>query len=471
MKKYIVFLLTFCLLGITSAALASTGAIWTTDSTCGGVNINLYACKAFVYLNGGPSGGGGGLPDGYYYVKVTDPSTNTLLGQTAGATAQVVNGSFVTCYKLYDILFKASNGQPGYDTTPNNGNEYKVTVSQNALYSGGTTKTDNFKAKCCVDSDGCCTPDNCGGGGGGGGGGTSGSISGTKFLDQNLSGSQDPSVTINTCSGSSTGTEPGIDGWKINLYKWNNTGAPTICSDVTTNSSWSLVGTIFTSGGGAYSFDPIATPGYYAVAEVFPLKPSCGAWQPTSLATCYIVDFSTTFSAITGENFGNICYSTAGLTIGYWKEHAGFGTPKKDPIYNSIGTLGIVLGGGYCSAPMPPYASTDAYVINTTQKAYNIFLLADASGDGKKMLAAQLLGAKLNVEKFTGCGGFNCAIYAGNVSAYFLQSVKAIIAAADGVLCDPTATKTAVTDLITVLDQINNNATTHVLENPAGGCA
>lgn len=94
-------------------------------------------------------------------------------------------------------------------------------------------------------------------------------------------------------------------------------------------------------------------------------------------------------------------------------------------------------------------------------------MICDASGDGRKMLPAQLLAAKLNVIKFAGCN-FNCAIYAGNVSTYFLWSVEDIIAAADAALCDGSA-KSVVTILITVLDKINNNATSHVLENQ-GGC-
>ena len=37
---------------------ALTGAIYTTDPACSGVNINIYASKDDVNLNGGPQGGG-----------------------------------------------------------------------------------------------------------------------------------------------------------------------------------------------------------------------------------------------------------------------------------------------------------------------------------------------------------------------------------------------------------------------------
>lgn len=115
------------------------GAVWTTDVSCTVVNDNVnYATKQDVYLNGGPQGGSNnGLPDGYYYVKVTEPN-GTLLGHISdGVTVHVTNGSFDTCYNLYDLTEFAD--------TSNNGGEYKVWVSQYSDFPGGSTKTDNFK--------------------------------------------------------------------------------------------------------------------------------------------------------------------------------------------------------------------------------------------------------------------------------------------------------------------------------------
>jgi|GEM_PF-3912476 len=60
MKRFITFMSFLVLCGIVPAAFASTGAIWSTDDTCGGVNFNLFQFKDDVYLNGGPQGGGGG---------------------------------------------------------------------------------------------------------------------------------------------------------------------------------------------------------------------------------------------------------------------------------------------------------------------------------------------------------------------------------------------------------------------------
>ena len=56
------------------AAAPLPGAIFTTDATCSGVDLNIYESKDDVYLNGGPSHPrAAGLPDGSYYVQVTEP--------------------------------------------------------------------------------------------------------------------------------------------------------------------------------------------------------------------------------------------------------------------------------------------------------------------------------------------------------------------------------------------------------------
>ena len=44
-------------LGTALRAAPLPGAIWTTDPTCSGVDLNIYASKGDVYLNGGPAHG------------------------------------------------------------------------------------------------------------------------------------------------------------------------------------------------------------------------------------------------------------------------------------------------------------------------------------------------------------------------------------------------------------------------------
>jgi hypothetical protein len=93
-----------------SAALAApvSGATFTTEAACDGTNVNIFPSKDAVYLDGGPAHeGAAGLPNGNYYVQVTEPS-GTVLGKTTTASVSVVGGEFVVCYQLSAIL---SNGQ------------------------------------------------------------------------------------------------------------------------------------------------------------------------------------------------------------------------------------------------------------------------------------------------------------------------------------------------------------------------
>src|SRR5215218_2162033 len=131
------------------AADPISGAIFTTDSACSGVDLNIYGNKDEVYLNGGPAHPhAAGLPDGPYYVKVTEPD-GTLLGTSVGSANEtpvhVTNGEFDQCYQLSDILIKASDQSQGYDDTSNNGGEYKAWVSTEPTFTNSNTKTDNFK--------------------------------------------------------------------------------------------------------------------------------------------------------------------------------------------------------------------------------------------------------------------------------------------------------------------------------------
>jgi hypothetical protein len=133
-----IVVLLFATAGIASADPVS-GAIFTTDFGCTGVNVNLFAAKGDVYLDGGPQKlGAAGLPDGNYFVKVTEPD-GTLLGQSAGADAMVVNGAFVQCYNLFALT--------GFADTANPGGVYKVWVSKNPDFPPAESKTDNFKVQ------------------------------------------------------------------------------------------------------------------------------------------------------------------------------------------------------------------------------------------------------------------------------------------------------------------------------------
>ena len=153
----------FVIIAVTAAVVAGSflaasslraapmpGAIFTTDSTCTEVNVNIYDHKGDVYIDGGPDHpGSAGLPDGNYCVQVTDPSGHDVLGMSDPGAVTVVDGEFVECYQLMAICKTGSSGftLPGFDDTTNPGGEYKVWVSTDCEFANNTSKTDNFQVQ------------------------------------------------------------------------------------------------------------------------------------------------------------------------------------------------------------------------------------------------------------------------------------------------------------------------------------
>src|ERR1051325_4333976 len=131
------------------------GAIFTTETGCTGVDLNIYSSKDAVYLDGGPAHpGAASLPDGSYYVQVTTPDGN-LLGTSVGSGNDmpftVLNGDPLSCYQLAAIVKTAGDlcapGNQGYCTTDNPGGEYKVWISTVSTFDNDSSKTDNFKVQ------------------------------------------------------------------------------------------------------------------------------------------------------------------------------------------------------------------------------------------------------------------------------------------------------------------------------------
>jgi hypothetical protein len=151
-----------------------SGAIFTTDVTGVPVNLNIYAAKEDVYLNGGPGinapDGAAGLPAGTYSFQVTDPSGKTLLSSDAVACRQfTVNASGVIEGVVAAGGCEHATGADGedggatvqlfpYADTPNNGGVYKVWVTPTSQLNCNAqgnkhcfvprySKTDNFKVR------------------------------------------------------------------------------------------------------------------------------------------------------------------------------------------------------------------------------------------------------------------------------------------------------------------------------------
>lgn len=249
--------------GVVSAAPPApplTGAIYTTDSTCSGVDLNIFDDKGDVYLDGGPAGGGPGLPDGNYWVKVTTPSGD-LLGSSTSAIAVVSGGDFLSCYRLVDILVKASDATAGYDDTTNSGGEYKLWVSPTADFE--KQKTDNFKVKVAD---------------------VPGHLVIRKFYDANADGLW-------------TTGEVEITGWQVEVHD-----APHVWLDAT----------LYTPA------DYVDEGGQFEVHESDATQAN---WNHT---TPVLVTATVSSGETTTVTFGNLCLGAGGgLTLGFWSNKNG----------------------------------------------------------------------------------------------------------------------------------------------------
>src|SRR5215471_16950923 len=250
------------LLAAVGTAFAITGAIFTTNSTCTGVNVNIFTSKDNVYLDGGPQGGGGpGLPDGSYYVQVTEPN-GTLLGSSVSPPAPVSSQPFVVvggngnCIQLSAVLSRASNGSPGYDDTSNAGGEYKVWISMDPTFPNDESKTDNFKVRANAQPGNLCV---------------------SKFYDANADG------IFNN------GDVP-IAGWKFFVDDLCRVTPQCVMLDA----------------------------GSYNVCEDTPVELN---WIHTT-PTC--VNVTVTLGGTTNVEFGNLCLGAGGgMTLGFWSNKNG----------------------------------------------------------------------------------------------------------------------------------------------------
>lgn len=252
--------------GVASAA-PMPGAIFTTDGTCSGTNLNIYGAKGDVYLDGGPGHpGAAGLPDGSYYVKVTTPDGD-LLGYTTTAIVHVTAGEFDQCYRLEDILVKASDASPGYDDTTNSGGEYKAWVSADPNFANNASKTDNFKVKTeVVDPP------------------QPGHLIVEKFYDANADGQW-------------TAGEPAIAGWQVNIQD-----SPHVWLDSTSSTP----------------VDYVDEGGAFTVNESNAVEAN---WNHT---TATVVNATINPGETTKVSFGNLCLGPGGgLTLGFWSNKNG----------------------------------------------------------------------------------------------------------------------------------------------------
>jgi hypothetical protein len=264
MRRSVAVLAAFVLLAILpSAALAApvSGAVFTTTSACDGTNVNIFTSKDAVYLDGGPAHeGAAGLPNGSYYVQVTEPN-GTVLGKTTTASVTVSGGEFVVCYQLSAILSTASSGftVAGYDTTSNAGGEYKVWASQDPTFPPSASKTDNFKVDETVTEPA--------------------TLDVNKFYDANANGINDDAQPIT--------------GWKVRIQ-----------DDI------DLI-----------RFTPVSIvvdPDTYTVTEFMPVETNWLSTTPNPVIVTIAAGETKTVE------FGNVCLGAGGgRTLGFWSNKNG----------------------------------------------------------------------------------------------------------------------------------------------------
>ena len=141
-----VVILWVCIALVLGCTPATAGVFFTTEVDCV-TKENHFLDAQEVYIQGSQASDGV-LDDGLYYVQVTNPSGSVLLGSSGNVTpVQVVGGNFVQCYKLWDIVLKASDGTQGYDPTTNAGGNYKVWISQDPLFTSNVSHITVFKVR------------------------------------------------------------------------------------------------------------------------------------------------------------------------------------------------------------------------------------------------------------------------------------------------------------------------------------
>ena len=376
----------------TPASAQVSGAIFTTTSidggvTCTGVDLNIYGDRQDVYLDGGPRhlGAGTGLPPGNYYVKVTEPD-GTLLGYSTTASVVVSGGEFATCYQLWSILVKNSDGLQGYDLTTNNGGEYKVWISQDPNFANSASKTDNFK----VDEEG--------GEGGGGGGAAVGTLIVQKFYDANANGAQDVTDPV---------TEPFLEGWMVNVRGVEVSPGVFSCinEDVGKDEF-----TTYTAG---------VEPGTCVVKEYMPTETN---WIRTLPATTDTISVSVPEDGTATATFGNLCLGADhGHTLGFWSNKNGRALIETDLTGNlaALSALNLVDANG---SPFNPI----------TYAEFRTWILGAKATNMAYMLSAQLAAMQLNVMLFG--QDINAIIYApgtGSANALGFATLSAVMTEAN----------------------------------------
>jgi len=352
-KLALIITLAGCFLCGNIFAAPLPGAIWTTDPTCSGVDLNIYASKGDVYLNGGPAPQGTHLPAGDYYVKVTNPSGHCLLGASAAQPFHVNADGSTNCINLCDVLVNSPLYDPsdlecgsivldndcGYNTTPNDGGEYKVWVSMDPTFPDNSSKTDNFK----VREDAPPNPPR---------------LCVNKFYDANVNGVKDP-------------TECYINGWPFQVFADNNLY-------VESTTSWcGLV------DADSYRVVEGDIANWVHTGAVLNGQPFTGTGSPSTV-------YPVTLPPDATVEFGNVCLGAGGgLTLGFWSNKNGQNLETASDF--------TFLSTGLCLRNATGGNQDFTGTLAANKTALNSWLLSATATNMAYMLSAQLTAMELNV--------------------------------------------------------------------------
>lgn len=404
MKKTNLKLL-FLLLGLiiftTASAIQAqmiSGAIFTTETSCTATNRNFFESKDAVYLNGGPTHrGAAGLPDGSYYVQITAPD-GTVLGtslETGNETPAVsFGGEMLTCYQMWSLLRKASDGTMGYDDTPNPGGEYKVWVSLSRDFNPSLSKTDNFKVK--ENPTGAPLP--------------IAKLNSKKFYDANVNGINDENSTL--------------IGWKVCV---------TDQIDIIRYTTSEL----------------LVEPGDFSV---FFFSPNEANWKST---TTTINNVSLTDGDDkTVESGAVVLGAGGGHTIGFWSNKNGQATITPNDFtgvgtYYALNTKPFYTNSWFKSTPVGfgnSKANIKSYVLNAN------------AVDMRYMLSAQTTAMMLNVNHgFVNPKAFVYVPGVPSANEFGFATIEALLFDAAQALSNPTRTRAELEIIKTAIDKGNNN--------------
>ena len=350
-----------------------------------------------MFPDGGPAHtGAAGLPDGSYYVQVTEPD-GALLGTSVGAANEtpvsVVGGEFTSCLMLSNIVIKASDASVGYDTTSNPGGEYKVWVSTVSSFDNDSTKTDNFKIK---TSEVPGPPPHA-------------TLRVKKFYDANANGVKDTNESY-------------ITGWKVEIV-----------DDI------DLI-----------RFTPvtlIVDPDDYTVTEFAPIETNWLPTTPPSVGVTLAADDDKTVE------FGNVCLGAGGgLTLGFWSNRNGQALFGSDDLALMV-ALNLRNANGTAFDPVS-YAAFRTWLLSASATNMAYMLSAQLAA-----MELNVLNGKVNGSALIYAPGATSANSLGFATVNDVMAEANTSLGANGTTIVASPARTYQEALKTALDNANNNLT------------